>query len=241
MNLNFPLQPSLTETADIGIALGEVRSYKDLAETVSRIDYRPLQCAATPLTIEEVDVDDISVPHVPPDYPGTPVEITADGNCLPRAASLFAYHTQEMHEEMRYRIIEELVNNSEFYLSADLDSGGETSSASMFAMFSECFNGESFAQKPVRQIYEEELLSITKLGSYMGAWQVAALASVLGRPVYSVYPLYAAEVCRYLHRVFYPHDKTCGDVVPLEILWTNTQHLEPQEWLPNHFVLLIPK
>ena len=48
-----------------------------------------------------------------------PVTIHGDGNCLPRCASLLASATQELHVEMRVRIVSELCSNEDFYLNND--------------------------------------------------------------------------------------------------------------------------
>ena len=54
-------------------------------------------------------------------------------------------------------------------------------------------------------LYRREVLTLIKDGTYMGAWQMASLATILGRVVNSVYPIYAAETVRKdLHRIFRP-------------------------------------
>ena len=104
----------------------------------------PVKCQEMGLKVEDLDVDAVSVPLVPPECTNlTPVAIYGDGNCLPRCASLFAFHTQMKHAEMRVRIV-------------------------------------------------------IKDGTYMGAWQMASLATILGRVVNSVYPIYAAETDKIL-------------------------------------------
>ena len=244
MKFVFQEPSTLCLISEISSALKNVISYKDLSEVVNRISFDPLVCATRTLTIDDVTVDEYSMPLVPPDASSSlPANIYADGNCLPRAASLFAYHTEDCHEELRYRIIQELVQNSEYYLSEALNFGGGTKAAQTFAMFSEFFTAESFLKKSVQTIFEEETLSICMCGTYMGAWQIAALAAVLQRPVRSVYPVYAgATVRKDLHRMFYPRGEITGDQgEAMEVLWTNTQgvDLKPREWRPNHFVLLV--
>lgn len=63
-------------------------------------------------------------------------------------------------------------------------------------MFSEFFSGENLTDLAVQRIFEKEVFSIRKSGTYMGAWQMAALANVLNRPVRSVYPLYGGQTVR---------------------------------------------
>ena len=44
------------------------------------------------------------------------LSVVADGNCLPRCASILLYNSQEKHVEMRVRIIVELVVHKDTYL-----------------------------------------------------------------------------------------------------------------------------
>lgn len=225
------------------LALRKVKTYPELQKTVDKIKFPAIECEPSKLTIDCLLVDELSVPLVPPEISATPVEIYADGNCLPRVASLFAYHTENNHEELRYRILSELVTNEEYYLSKELDHCDNRNSAANFAMFSESFTGQKLTKKTIQEIFRQELLTIIPNGSYMGAWQVAAIATVLNRSVKSVYPVYAAETVRKdLNRVFEPFGQD-GVGEPLHILWTNTQgvDLKPRDWRPNHFVLLIPE
>ncbi len=217
---------------------------------MSRVRLFPINWTNQPLTEDDVRIDDVSVPLVPSDCCDSlvPIRICADGNCLPRCASMFSYHTEEFHEELRYRIIVELVRNAEFYLSSQLDEGGKTKSAEAFAMFSECFTGLSFTKKTVAAIFREEVLSIIRGGTYMGAWQLAALPNIINCPVRSVYPEYAGVTARpHLHRFFYPTGKNPNKAASknngLAILWTHTQgvNLSPKEWYPNHFAMLIER
>lgn len=71
-----------------------------------------------------------------------------------------------------------------------------TNDARTFAMFSEFFSGENLKDLAVQRIFEKEVFSIRKSGTYMGAWQMAALANVLNRPVRSVYPLYGGQTVK---------------------------------------------
>ena len=227
-------------------AVKEVKTFTELQNLVERIDLAPVECQEMGLKAEDLDVDAVSVPLVPQEFTNlTPVAIYGDGNCLPRCASLFAFHTQTKHAEMRVRIVIELVKNEKHYLSADLDIGGTKNSATTFASFSEFFRGQKLSPRSIQNLYRREVLTLIKDGTYMGAWQMASLATILGRVVNSVYPNYAAETVRKdLHRIFRPLGPQAIDACePIHILWTNTQgvELKPRDWRPNHFVLLLPQ
>lgn len=179
-----------------------------------------------------------------------PAIVYGDGNCLPRAASVLCYGTEERHLEMRARIIKELVENEDKYLSDFHMSQGTTCTSNsctqhgivkQFALFSEQFSGEKLTPLAIRRIYRAEVLSLCQSGSYMGIWQVAAISNVLQTKVFSVYPKYGGQTVRKdLHRTFQPFDeKSRND--PVYILWTNTRgiNIPEREWRPNHFVPLL--
>lgn len=136
-----------------------------------------------------------------------PCLIYGDGNCLPRCGSLFAYGTEDKHLNIRARIVLHLVKYKEIYLNADFirnDRRKSTNDAPTFAMFSEFFSGENLTELAVQRIFEKEVISIRKSGTYMRAWQMAALANVLNRPVRSVYLFYRGQTVRKeLNRTFF--------------------------------------
>ena len=67
-------------------------------------------------------IDGLSKDLVPDDIPLQPslnmypAQIYGDGNCLPRCASVIAFGDQDHHEEMRFRVVRELVIHKAFYM-----------------------------------------------------------------------------------------------------------------------------
>lgn len=61
--------------------------------------------------------------------------------------------------------------------------------AKAFAMFSDQYTWQMLSKVVVERIYQAEVLSIRKSGTYMGARQIADVANVLNIPVRSVYPV----------------------------------------------------
>jgi phage gp37-like protein len=56
-----------------------------------------------------------------------------------------------------------------------------------------------------QRIFEQEVYEVRKPGTYMGAWQMAALANVLSTSIRSVYLLYGGQTVRKdLNRTFLP-------------------------------------
>ena len=98
--------------------------------------------------------------------------------------------------EMRTRIVAELTLNEEYYLNETNLIKGEVANTEKvgslikaYAMYSEEYmhDGKLTSDK-IRDIYEREVLKITKEKVYMGIWQIHALSSVLGMSLRSIYP-----------------------------------------------------
>ena len=203
------------------------------------------------LEMANLKMDQYSFDLVSNDLPASTILIPAciygDGHCLPRCASVLAYGSQEHYLEMRLGIILELVINQAYYLQNDSYSHGashenhHSNFTTTFALFSDLYFDQHLTTTAIQRLFEEEVMAIRSEGSYMGVWQLASLANILGRPVMSVYPLYGGKTVRSdLHRIFYPQ------VVQQEergyIMWTNTHGDSVPEihWRPNHFVVLLP-
>lgn len=228
------------------------QSYEDLEIVADQLQLSPISEKTPDVTIttHKRTVDKASMSLVPNDDGLEnlfPCLIYGDGNCLPRCGSLFAYGTENKHLDIRARIVLHLVKYKEIYLNADFirnDRQKSTNDARTFAMFSEFFSGENLTDLAVQRIFEKEVFSIRKSGTYMGAWQMAALANVLNRPVRSVYPLYGGQTVRKeLNRTFFPFtSEKQQDQGTVYILWTNLlgDSIPEIQWKPNHFVVLLP-
>ncbi|XP_062592666.1 uncharacterized protein LOC134254137 [Saccostrea cucullata] len=177
-----------------------------------------------------------------------PARVYADGNCLPRTASVLVYGIEDRHLEMRVRIIKELVESEEKYLSdaylatgANADVNG--SIVKTWQMFSEQYRDQKLTPTTIRRIYRAEVLGLCSKNSYMGIWQIAALSNNLNTVIISVYPEYGGSTVRIdLHRKFIPYrlaSKTRPETV--HIMWSNVLGTDIPElqWRPNHFVPLL--
>ncbi|XP_048243037.1 uncharacterized protein LOC125375972 [Haliotis rufescens] len=195
-------------------------------------------------------VDMNVIDEMPSDFPGTdilyPVRVSADGNCLPHCGSVFAFGNENHVFEIRARIITEQVLNKNLYLSNDYMCQGITPPSSrslpkQFAMYSDHFiPGIELTSSTIETIYENEILAITKPGSYMGIWQMFALSTILKTKLYSVYPNKGNKQVRSdLHRQISPRQSEGSDTKL--IMWCSTRKdMRSSNWLPNHFVPLLP-
>ena len=179
--------------------------------------------------------------------PLRPITVTANGDCLPNAGSLFVYGDETHAEEIRARIIIELVLHKQLYLDPNhLRSLTNTDREAnmlptMFAIFSDYYiPGRKLTQAKIEKIFETEVQEIARPGTFMGIWQLFGLASVQLMKVQSVYPNKGNPTVRkHLHRVLSPRiDEFPSQVAT--VMWTTTCEDIPDEyWSPNHFVLML--
>ena len=175
-----------------------------------------------------------------------PVMIEADGNCLPRCASLLAYGSEELHAEMRLRIIVELTLHKAYYLkpknlSQGISEGSPQPNSKIYAQMSDTFVPcNELANLHAEKVYDEEVASLATMVTYLGIWQIFAIASILQVPVVSVYPERGiTNNRRYLNRRILPRiPKHWKEAF---IKWTSTrQDMVTEHWVPNHFLVLLP-
>ena len=162
--------------------------------------------------VEEIDIDKLCVPadvNVAPgnwdldEYgslladevrlPGSvkvTCEIYGDGNCLPRCGSALAFQgDQSRHQEMRMRIVYELIKFQHLYLSDAYIAKGwpkDILPIPTCASYMQLCGEYSVESGPIHQLYNREINDLLKDGKYMGFFQIAALASVLGCCIVSI-------------------------------------------------------
>lgn len=181
-----------------------------------------------------------------------PVRVVGDGNCLPRAVSVLAFGNENRHQELRARITIELAIHEDTYINpAYLKIGTSMATISAnkipvsYAMYSDMYTaGDVITPAVVKRIFQKEVMNICKINTYMGIWQIHGLASVIKRPVFSVYPnLGHINVRRDLNRIVTPRNMTDENInsSPVHIMWSSTRmDMTTQHWVPNHFVPLLP-
>lgn len=219
--------------------LTKCKTYADVQEVTHDAVLTPLPVSLPEITFitHKRTVDSAALQLLPDEVKSLgllPTTIYGDGNCLPRCDSLLVYGQEEKHIDIRGRIIHELVSNEanyldEKYLKEGSDSSlGRMNFAKTFAMISEHFSGEKLTYIAIQRIFQAEVLSLCRSGSFMGVWQMAALSNILKTDLVSVYPEYAGKTMRKdLNRTFVPFHKveqntkstSCG------VIFRETKHL----------------
>ena len=197
----------------------------------------------------EVDkIDKVAQKEIPHDGPQNLKAICTcgDGNCLCRALSRAYFNDESHHIELRVCIVIEGVLNMKHYISDEcLERGASVvhhnaNLPTVFTTFSEFYTpGQNITPDTVACIYGLEIHSIAKLGTYMGLWQLAQSASVLGIPVHTIYPVRGtSSIQNDFHRIFFPLEYPAeNDQDPIVIMWTGMT----QGSVPIHFVPLLPE
>lgn len=176
-----------------------------------------------------------------------PVEIYGDGNCLPRCASMIAYGVQDHFTEMRSRIVIELCVHDSFYLESrnltDTCSTSKHDYAKLYAQYSGQIIPNRLTKQAIKKLYEDEVMSIIESGSYMGIWQIHAIATIIKSKLKSIFPIYGgATVREHLNRLISPRDKqNSSDGRSRVLMWTNTNGKTEREsdWSTNHVVVCV--
>lgn len=200
-------------------------------------------------------VDKIALDLLPEDIPDQdtlkfPVRVGADGNCLPRCGSIHAFGNEEHHEQIRARIVLELVKNADMYLDfhqlargTSLSDHDASKLPSRFATYSPKYTaGDILTEHTIRRIYQQEVLDISQKNSFMGIWQLFGLASVLRCRIFSVYPNRGnLSVRQDLHRQIFPIGPVEHEAAEVGVMWTTTREdmTRATHWIPNHFVPLV--
>lgn len=137
----------------------------------------------SPRRVVDVGVVDSFARTLVPDFakPLIPVSTIGDGNCVPRALSLHVFGDQDHHEEVRCRIVVELVSNSLDYLSLDAED------RNFIHLLSNSYCSD------LRSTFESETLKMTRISSYMGMWQLMAASNVCKCAIFSIYPKLGME------------------------------------------------
>ena len=103
-------------------------------------------------------------------------------------------------------------------------------------MYSSAYNPQD--DMNVAELYKKEVIEIAKNRSYCGLWQLARAASILRRPVMSIYPEHLSDgMCMDFNRKCMCVDNRYNTRDTVKIMWTSMQ--VSRNSYPVHFVPLL--
>ena len=198
-------------------------------------------------SVEMDKIDCVAQAEIPADGPRmlTAIHTCGDGNCMCHAASHGYFNSDKYHLELHARLVVEGVLNKHLYLNDNILERGasyihaKADLSTIFTTYSDYYMpGQQPTDDSIECIYCLEIHSIAKEGTYLGLWQLAQLASVLGIPVHMIYPIRGESAIRNdFNRMFFPvsYNANGQDDDPLVIMWTGLQ----RGGVPNHFIPLL--
>ena len=139
---------------------------------------------------------------------------SGDGNCLFNAKSVSLCGSQKLASELRVRTVVEMVVNADKY--------------------KHCKDAKTYLS--LEPSYKDACVECGK-----NVWMMVVLASVIGRPIRSVYPPCNGTegsivfIYRSLNATFQT-DKGSQAAQPIYIMWTSTIEFPKGLWSPNNFV-----
>lgn len=183
--------------------------------------------------------DEMAMALIPEELPLQPeehlvaVKTTGNGDCLYNAVSLVMDGTESNTSLLRLLVALELLLNMDFYIQHPrLTSFSNTDSHHHDTLFSLCLTTNSdqvFHDKSRSR--EEAILSEARVASksyeWSGFFHVAALSSVLCRPIFSTYPHCNTWIRDFLHCEIGPRNPSALlSSEPLFILWSREGNLD---------------
>ncbi|CAG2184547.1 unnamed protein product [Mytilus edulis] len=144
----------------------EVQTLCSELSTASSLDGKDRYVLDDRLLVDEPSID-LYPDDVPNDTNYFPVSVRANGDCLPACESVFLYGTDVYPEEVRLKIIQELVLHKDSYLNAIyLSRGLENPCRNIlksYAMYSDEYeHGTVLTDRVIEDIFEQELMKVRK-------------------------------------------------------------------------------
>ena len=212
-----------------------------------------IQSDAVDLT--QLPRDDLGTSLIPDDIAakpsGNPVALksTGNGNCLYNSASLLLCGDESRSEGLRILVAGELYFNAEYYADHEIfrNTVSELSEVQESTLFTVALSvdGDQILAGGGSRIdaIKAEALAGCKNGVWGSLVHMMALASVIRRPIYSLYPEVTFRYRPLMHKLLNPREASLDcEVEPLFILWSRQGSLDnrPNTWFtPNHFVPVI--
>ena len=179
-----------------------------------------------------------------------PVYTRGDGSCFFNALSMAVYGDQTHAEEMRVRIVIEGVKNIDDYVDADYlgrgydcpDHQANKSLVVMYCDYSSNGADVTINEDLERASYKSNLFDIRLSNNWCGIWQFHHAASVLKRPLHSIYPVMNAQTPWFqnmrtdFNRLILPRESNDLENEPVHIMWSSTGAKAASY---NHFVLVV--
>ncbi|XP_037691333.1 vertnin [Choloepus didactylus] len=167
-----------------------------------------------------LEVDSVALSLYPEDAPRNmlPLVCKGEGSLLFEAASMLLWGDASLSLELRARTVVEMLLHRHYYLQGMIDSKVMLQAVRYSLCSEESPEMTSLPSATLEAIFDADVKATCFPSSFSNVWHLYALASVLQRNIYSIYPMRNLKIRPYFNRVIRP--RRC-DHTPstLHIMW----------------------
>ena len=172
---------------------------------------------------------------------------TANGDCLYNSVSLFLCGDETRSNWLRLLVAEELYSNAEYYATHEIFKNSakltDTPESVLFTVALTAVGDKIISDGGSQtEAVKAEAIASCKIGVWGSLLHVMAFASVIKRPIYSLYPDINFRFRPLMHQLLNPRLSALDDGRdPVYLLWSRDGSFDnrPSAWYkPNHFVLV---
>ncbi|XP_006884744.1 PREDICTED: vertnin [Elephantulus edwardii] len=178
------------------------------------------QCREGCPSPQVLQVDPVAMSLYPEDAPRNmlPLVCKGEGSLLFEAASMLLWGNTGLSLELRARTVVEMLLHRHYYLQGMIDSKVMLQAVRYSLCSEESPEMTSLPSTTLEAIFDADVKATCFPSSFSNVWHLYALASVLERNVYSIYPMRNLKIRPYFNRVIRP--RRC-DHTPstLHIMW----------------------
>ena len=172
---------------------------------------------------------------------------TANGDCLYNSVSLFLCGDETRSNWLRLLVAEELYSNAEYYATHEIFKNSaklnDTPESVLFTVALTAVGDKIISDGGSQtEAVKAEAIASCKIGVWGSLLHVMAFASVIKRPIYSLYPDINFRFRPLMHQLLNPRLSALDyGRDPVYLLWSRDGSFDnrPSAWYkPNHFVLV---
>ncbi|XP_036700494.1 vertnin [Balaenoptera musculus] len=186
-----------------------------------------------------LEVDSVALSLYPEDAPRNmlPLVCKGEGSLLFEAASMLLWGDAGLSLELRARTVVEMLLHRHYYLQGMIDSKVMLQAVRYSLCSEESPEMTSLPSATLEAIFDADVKATCFPSSFSNVWHLYALASVLQRNIYSIYPLRNLKIRPYFNRVIRP--RRCDHMpATLHIMWAG-QPLTSQLFRHQYFAPVV--
>ncbi|XP_016063629.1 PREDICTED: vertnin [Miniopterus natalensis] len=176
-----------------------------------------------------LEVDSVALSLYPEDAPRNmlPLVCKGEGSLLFEAASVLLWGDTGLSLELRARTVVEMLLHRHYYLQGMIDSKVMLQAVRYSLCSEESPEMTSLPPATLEAIFDADVKATCFPNSFSNVWHLYALASILQRNIYSIYPMRNLKIRPYFNRIIRP--RRCDHMpATLHIMWAGqplTSHL----------------